>query len=51
MSAEAVSLVRVLSPDTDTELAASVEMLEAREVPCFVSHAAPAEALPAGQPE
>lgn len=39
MSAEAVSLVRVLSPDTDTELAAIVEMLEAREVPCFVSHA------------
>lgn len=31
-----MSLVRVFSPDTDTELVTIVEMLEAREVPCFV---------------
>jgi hypothetical protein len=37
MSAEALGLVRVLSPHTDTELAAIVEVLEARQVPCFVS--------------
>jgi hypothetical protein len=29
-------LVRVVSPDTEAELAAIVEMLEAHEVPCFV---------------
>ena len=41
MSANAVGLVRVISPDTDTELAAIVDMLEAREVPCFVSNPRP----------
>ena len=29
-------LVRVVSPDTEAELAAIVEMLEAHQVPCFV---------------
>jgi hypothetical protein len=32
-------LVRVVSPDTEAELAAIVEMLEAHEVPCFVCDA------------
>jgi len=32
-------LVRVDSPDTQAELTAIVEMLEAHEVPCFVSGA------------
>jgi hypothetical protein len=32
-------LVRVVSPDTEAELTAVVEMLEAREVPCFVGDA------------
>lgn len=32
-------LVRVISPDTEAELAAIVEMLEAHEVPCFVCDA------------
>ena len=41
MSANAMGLVRVISPETDTELAAIVEMLEAREVPCFVSSTRP----------
>ena len=41
MSADAVGLVRVISPDTDTELAAIVDMLEARQVPCFVSNPRP----------
>jgi hypothetical protein len=34
-----VSLVRVFSPDTEAELATIVELLEAREVPCFVGSA------------
>jgi hypothetical protein len=41
MSANAIDLVRVISPDTETELAAIVDMLEAREVPCFVSSPRP----------
>jgi hypothetical protein len=41
MSANAVGLVRVISPDTETELAAIVDMLEAREVPCFVTNPRP----------
>jgi hypothetical protein len=32
-------LVRVLSPDTEAELNATVEMLEAFEIPCFVCNA------------
>ena len=40
MSVDAMSLVGVFSPDTETELVAIVEMLEARAVPCFVSHPA-----------
>lgn len=32
-------LVRVLSPDTEAELIATVEMLEAFEIPCFVYNA------------
>lgn len=34
-------LVGVLSPDTDAELTAIVEMLEAHDVPCFVCDARP----------
>lgn len=41
MSANAVGLVRVISTDKETELAAIVDMLEAREVPCFVSNPRP----------
>ena len=41
MSANAVGLVRVISTDTETELAAIIDMLEAREVPCFVSSPRP----------
>lgn len=41
MSANAIGLVRVISTDTETELAAIVDMLEAREVPCFVSSPRP----------
>ena len=32
-------LVSVVSPDTEAELAAIVDMLEAHEVPCFVADA------------
>ena len=32
-------LVKVVSPDTEAELTAIVEMLEAHEVPCFVCDA------------
>ena len=32
-------LVQVVSPDTEAELAAIVEMLEAHEIPCFVCDA------------
>ena len=34
-------LVGVVSPDTETELTAIVEMLEAHDVPCFVCDARP----------
>ena len=36
MSTTPAGLTRVVSPDTDTALAAIVEMLEAHDVPCFV---------------
>jgi hypothetical protein len=47
MTVERVRLVRVSAPDTEAELVAIVETLEAFGVPCFVSN--PSAGSPVGQ--